>query len=75
MSIGTSLVLIAVGAVLRWAVTIHWHASTINWRLIGDILMVLGVIGLVLALIWTATASRRAGRTVVVEDRTNPPTY
>jgi hypothetical protein len=71
MSIGTSIVLIAVGAVLRWATTITWHASTVNWRLVGDILMVVGVIGLIISLIWLGTASRRSGGgTTMVVDRT-----
>lgn len=59
MSIGTSLVLIAAGAILRWAVTLHWKASTVNWHLIGDILMVLGAIGLVLSVIWMTSSNRR----------------
>jgi hypothetical protein len=70
MSIGTSVVLIAVGAVLRWATTITWHANTVNWKLLGDILMVVGVIGLIISLIWLGTASRRTGGTTMVVDRT-----
>jgi hypothetical protein len=73
MSIGTSVVLIAAGAILRWAVTLHWKASTVNWHLVGDILMVLGVVGLVVSLMWMTTANRRATPTVV--DRGDvPPT-
>lgn len=73
MSIGTSVVLIAAGAILRWAVTLHWQASTVNWHLVGDILMVLGVVGLLVSLVWMTTANRRATRTVV--DRGDvPPT-
>jgi hypothetical protein len=71
MSIGTSIVLIAVGAVLRWATTITWHANTVNWKLVGDILMVVGVIGLIVSLIWMGTASRRGRGTTMVVDR--PP--
>jgi hypothetical protein len=59
MTYGTSIVLIAVGAILRWAVDITWHASTVNWHLVGDILIVLGVIGLVMSLAWMVTAGRR----------------
>ena len=68
MSLGTSILLIAVGAILRFATTIHWHASTINWRLVGDILMVLGVVGLVVSLVWMSAASRRGGASTVVVD-------
>lgn len=60
MSIGTSLVLLAVGAIMRFAVTVHWYAASVNWRLIGDVLMVVGVIGLIVSLIWLASARRRS---------------
>lgn len=69
MGVGSSIILIAAGAILRWAVTITWHASTVNWRLIGDVLMVVGVIGLVMSLVLMATASRRSGGTTVIEHR------
>jgi len=59
MTIGSSLVLIAVGAILRFAVTITWHASTVNWLLVGDILMILGAIGLVVGIALLSSASRR----------------
>ena len=67
MQLGTSILLIAVGAILRWATTIHWHAATINWHLVGDILMVAGVIGLIVSLIWMGAASRRSGSNVIVD--------
>lgn len=60
MGVGTSIVLIAVGAIIRFAVNVTWRASTVNWNLVGDILMVIGVIGLVFSLIWMATANRRS---------------
>jgi hypothetical protein len=70
MSVGTSIVLIAVGAIIRFAVTISWRASTVNWNLIGDILMAIGIIGLLIALFWMATASRRL---VTVQHTDGPP--
>lgn len=57
MGIGTSLVLIAVGAILRFAV--HASVSGISLRTVGLILLVVGVIGLVLSLLWMASARRR----------------
>jgi hypothetical protein len=65
MGIGTSLVLIAVGAVLAFAVSIHSAigSTTVHWHTIGWILMIIGVIGLVLSAIWMATANRRVGTT------------
>ena len=71
MTVGSSIVLIAIGAIIRWAVDITWQAQNVNWNLIGDILIVVGIIGLVISLIWMATASRRNGTTVTRVD--NPP--
>jgi hypothetical protein len=61
MSIGTSLVLIAAGAILRFALSISWHAATVNWHLIGDVLMAVGAAGLLVSIVWLALASRRPG--------------
>jgi len=62
MPIGGSLLLIAVGAILKWAVTVNnTHGFNVNTA--GVILMVVGAIGLVLSVIWMS--SRR--RTDIVE--------
>lgn len=50
MGIGTSLVLIAVGAILRFAVSVT--TSGFNIHTIGVILMIIGVVGLVLSLLF-----------------------
>ena len=63
MGIGTSIILIAAGAILRFAVTLH--TAHINWNIVGDVLMVAGVLGLVSSLIWMASAGRRTGTTIV----------
>ena len=63
MRIGGSLVLIAVGAVLKWAVT--YRTSGVNLNNVGTILLIVGVVGLLLSLIVTAT--RR--RTDIVRER------
>jgi uncharacterized protein DUF6458 len=62
MGIGFSIFLIAVGAILKFAVT----ASVAGIRLdvVGLILMIVGVLGLIASLIWARTAASRA---VVVE--------
>ncbi len=57
MGIGTSLFLIAVGAILKFAV--HASVSGVSLKTIGVILMVVGVIGLLISLIWMASARRR----------------
>jgi hypothetical protein len=65
MGIGTSLFLIAVGAILYFAV--NADISGLEISTIGIILMVIGVIGLVLSLFFLSSARRDPGRTVVRE--------
>ena len=48
MTIGTSLFLIAVGAILRYAVKDNWEA--VDLTTVGLILMIVGAFGLVLGL-------------------------
>ena len=68
MYIGSSLFLIAVGAVLRWAVT--WHVSGFNIQLTGLIVFLVGILGLVITLIlWTTRRSRGSRRDDVVSPR------
>ena len=64
MSLGFSIFLIAVGAILRFAVTVHASVGsvTVNWDIIGDILMAAGVLGLVLS-IWMMNQARRRATT------------
>jgi hypothetical protein len=59
MTYGTSLFLIAVGAILRFAVTADAKGFNINNA--GTILMVIGVIGLVLSFLYAAMWTRRRG--------------
>ena len=61
---GTSLFLIAVGAILYFAV--HASISGISIATIGLILMIVGIIGLVISLFFLASWRRRG---TVVEDR------
>lgn len=56
MRIGTSLVLIAVGAILKFAVTTS--VSGISIATVGVVLMVVGVAGLVISLVLANTARR-----------------
>jgi Domain of unknown function (DUF6458) len=57
MTIGTSLVLIAAGAILRYAVTAS--VEGINLQTVGLVLMIVGIVGLVLSLLWMGVWSRR----------------
>jgi hypothetical protein len=50
MGIGTSIVVFAVGAILRFATTVH--TTNFNIHTIGVILMVVGTVGLVISLIF-----------------------
>ena len=69
MGLGVSLILIAAGAILTWAVNATVSGLDINT--IGVILMIVGAIGLVLSLMFWSTwggvgASRRT--TTVIDD-------
>jgi hypothetical protein len=69
MTIGAALLLLAAGAILRFAInTVSTHG--INVHVIGDILMAVGVLGLILwAAVWAPWARRRrAGYSPAVDD-------
>jgi Zn-dependent protease with chaperone function len=57
MTIGTSIVLIAAGAILKWAVTAHVNGFDIQTA--GTVLFAVGLVGLVLSLIYTFWWARR----------------
>ena len=57
MTIGTSIVLIAVGAILKWAVTANVKGFDIQTA--GTVLLIVGIIGLILSLIYTFYWARR----------------
>jgi hypothetical protein len=59
MAIGTSIFLIAVGAVLRFAVSVT--TTGFNLHTIGLILMLAGVLGLLISLFLWSTWNGRAG--------------
>jgi Na+/melibiose symporter-like transporter len=66
MGIGTSIFLIAVGAILKFAVTAS--VSGIDLATVGVILMVVGIVGLLISL-FTMTLWDRDRRRGVVEER------
>jgi beta-lactamase regulating signal transducer with metallopeptidase domain len=74
MTIGTSIFLIAVGAILKYAVTAT--VAGVDIETVGVILMVAGVVGLVIGLFLMISARERRGdvteRRVVREDRRDP---
>jgi hypothetical protein len=63
MYIGSAIFLIAVGAVLRWAVT--WEVSGFNIQTAGLIVFLVGILGLVITLILWTTRRRSHGITRV----------
>ncbi|HEX4483984.1 MAG TPA: DUF6458 family protein [Solirubrobacteraceae bacterium] len=64
MPLGTSIFLLAVGAILRYAVTAT--VSGISITTIGLILMIVGALGLVLSLLYMVTSRPRGS---VVRER------
>jgi hypothetical protein len=68
MYIGSSIFLIALGAILKFAVTAT--VAGIDLQAAGIILMVVGVMGLVISLaLMTVWSDRRRGADVVERDR------
>ena len=57
MRIGASLALIAIGAILRFAISVH-NTHGFNIHTAGVILMVVGVVGLIASFIWMSTRRR-----------------
>jgi hypothetical protein len=76
LGLGASLFLIAAGAILVWGVT--GHLAGVNVDAIGVILMVIGIIGLVLSMIFWSSWGGFAGgrrRTYVEEGPPVAPPY
>ena len=68
VSLGTSLFLIALGAILRFAVSVSTHGFSIHT--IGVILMIVGGVGLVISLLWMMVwRERRVARSTYADRR------
>lgn len=81
MRIGVSLFLIAVGALLRFAVTVR-NPQGFNYHTAGVILMIVGAVGLIVTAIWMSTRRRTdvvhhspVGTSRTTYDETPPATY
>jgi uncharacterized membrane protein len=61
MGLGGSLILIAIGAILRWAVSAT--TSGVNIHTVGMILLIVGGIGFVISVLWMAFYADRTTRT------------
>jgi hypothetical protein len=66
MGIGVSLILIAAGAILTWAV--NASVSGVDINAIGVILMIVGAVGLLLSLMFWSSWGGFGSRRTVVED-------
>jgi hypothetical protein len=74
MTIGGSLFLIAVGAILKWAVTAH--VSWINIETAGTVIFIVGLIGLCVSLVYTFWWTQRDQSVAAANDparRMTPP--
>jgi beta-lactamase regulating signal transducer with metallopeptidase domain len=70
MGIGTSIFLIAVGAILKYAVDADVSGVDINT--VGTILLIIGILGLVISLLYTIIWSDRVRRDRAVDDYPPP---
>lgn len=71
MGVAISLILIAAGAILTWAVTAEAEGVDVNT--VGVILLVVGILGLVLSLIfWSSWGGFRRRATYVDEGPVRP---
>jgi Domain of unknown function (DUF6458) len=77
MGIGVSLILIAAGAILTWAVSASVSGVDIN--AVGVILMIVGAVGLLLSLMfwssWGGYGVARGPRRVTTYEEPPPPGY
>lgn len=72
MAVGLSIFLIALGAVLSFALDRDF-VSVFNVNVVGYILMAVGVIGLIMSLVVNSQRTRTQHRTVVDDNRQPPP--
>ncbi|MBS1879574.1 MAG: hypothetical protein JST31_08680 [Actinobacteria bacterium] len=71
LTFASSIFLIAVGAILRFAT--HFHIESVDLRTVGLILMIVGVIGLIIAIWQWAVWSRHSRQREVMVDNRRPP--
>ena len=73
MTIGGSIALIVIGAILRWGIT--WKPANVDLQVIGVILMIAGGVGLIISIVFLATRRRGRASAEVYEERryTEPP--
>jgi hypothetical protein len=67
VTIGGSIALIVIGAILRFAIT--WKPAHVDLQVIGVILMIAGVVGLIISIAVIATRRRGQASVDVTEER------
>ncbi|WP_249018640.1 hypothetical protein [Conexibacter sp. S30A1] len=60
MGLGVSLVLMAIGAILRWAISVT--TAGVNIHTVGLILLVVGAIGFVISVFWMVFYAEHVAR-------------
>jgi hypothetical protein len=75
VTIGTSIALIIIGAILKWGIT--WKPAHLDLEVIGIILMCGGAVGLILSIVFTMRRSRPVSAAHVRQERryTEPPRH
>ena len=75
MTIGGSIALIIIGAILKWGIT--WKPAHLDLEVIGIILMCGGVAGLIVSIVFTMRRSRAVPGAQVYQERryTEPTRY
>jgi hypothetical protein len=71
MTIGASILLIVVGAILKFAT--NWHLAHVDLDIVGLILMIAGVAGLILGFVQQSMANRSAAQGYREPDDRPPP--
>jgi hypothetical protein len=73
VTIGGSIALIVIGAILKWGIT--WHPQNVDLQVIGLILIIAGVAGLIIAITFQVLRRRQRASAQVYEERryTQPP--
>jgi heme/copper-type cytochrome/quinol oxidase subunit 2 len=72
VTIGTSIVLIAAGAILKYAITVDVEAVDIE--VVGTILMIVGIVGLAISLLYMFLQADRRPRDPRPRDPYDAPT-
>jgi hypothetical protein len=67
MTIGGSMALFVIGAILRWGIT--WTPAYVSLDIIGVILMIAGGLGFIISIVVLATRRRQRTEVQVYEER------